>query len=331
MYSPEEALPFEQTPGRDISPADSGVELTSQPQPVYSGKGKGRVTEDDALTEQDYCRLYEKLRERLRKKQEEDDRRKAELVQKEQEEAEARLAVAKKARLRECTVCGDAKDPLDFPAQAPTPRCKHTPQTCTECMQSWMASEFDSKGTDGILCPECPTTLEYADVQRAASAKTFEAYDRVSTNNALSSYPDFAWCLSADCQSGQLNINNRNYMDCANCGYKQCLKHKIPWHVGETCDEYDYRTSGRKRSDEEKATEAMLDNISKKCPGKGCNWRIQKVDGCDHMTCRKCKFEFCWQCLASQKEIKRVGNTAHQAWCKFHSQNLSVAWPFNVH
>jgi hypothetical protein len=92
----------------------------------------------------------------------------------------------------------------------------------------------------------------------------------------------------------------------------------------------------------------MLDGMTKKCPNAGCGWRIEKDGGCEHMTCRKCKHEasgaqhtfsrslltspqFCWQCLASHKEIRRVGNTAHQTWCKFHSNALDVAWPFNVH
>ncbi len=59
--------------------------------------------------------------------------------------------------------------------------------------------------------------------------------------------------------------------------------------------------------------------------------RIQKTDGCEHMTCKKCKHEFCWLCLCSHSEIKRVGNTAHKEDCKFHSDNLKVSWPFNYH
>ncbi|GAB7361929.1 hypothetical protein MBLNU230_g1967t1 [Neophaeotheca triangularis] len=127
------------------------------------------------------------------------------------------------------------------------------------------------------------------------------------------------------------------FMQCTHCNYRQCLSCLVPWHDEESCATYQYRTSGAQKRDEEAKTAAMLDNVSKVCPGPGkggkksCGVRIQKGGGCDHMRCRTCLHEFCWQCLASHAEIKRVGNTAHARDCKFHSQNLDIAWPFNVH
>lgn len=267
-----------------------------------------------------------------RQRQEEEDRLRALEIQVEEERIAAELA-----QLRECVCCGDSKNPSDFSAKTATDACTHPPLTCKECMECWLAFEFEIKGPENIKCPECPSHLTHADVQRHASEKTFEAYEKILTRNALSSLPEFSWCLSSTCNSGQLNAENANFMDCVSCGYKQCLTHRIPWHIGETCSQYDYRTSGQKQKDEEAATEAMLDSVSKLCPGRiektgeECGWRIQKISGCEHMTCRRCRHEFCWVCLASHRQIKKEGNTAHQEWCKFHSNNLDVAWPFNAH
>nr|POF04236.1 isoform 2 of cullin-9 [Quercus suber] len=275
----------------------------------------------------------EALQARLMKEEEDLRRIAAELAKVREEQRlleEVRLA-AEATKLHDCNVCGDGKPRLDFPAEAPSASCEHQATTCRECLASWMTSELETKGSDGLKCPECPSILQYDDIQRAASPVTFDAYEKLLTRNALAALDDFAWCLNPKCGSGQENPENNNYMDCAACGYKQCLTHKCEWHTNETCTQYEYRTSGQAARDEEAKTEAMLDGISKKCPGPGCGWRIEKISGCDHMTCKRCKFQFCWQCLASHEKIKKDGNTVHEKWCKFHSDNLAVAWPFNAH
>jgi hypothetical protein len=184
--------------------------------------------------------------------------------------------------------------------------------------------------------------MSFQDVREAASEEIFAAYDKLTMRNAVSDLEEFAWCLRPGCGNGQLNVENNHYMICQACGYRQCLHHKIAWHRGETCEEYDYRVSGRKAEDEarekreeskreeqhdaerklreEKKTEAMIGSVSKLCPDQ-CGRRIQRNHGCDHMTC-KCGYEFCWECLAPHKSIDRQGNTAHRPFCKNHSDNV---------
>jgi hypothetical protein len=44
----------------------------------------------------------------------------------------------------------------------------------------------------------------------------------------------------------------------------------------------------------ELSSEVWKDQNSKKCPG--CYANIQKNEGCNHMTCSRCRQEFCWIC-----------------------------------
>ena len=45
---------------------------------------------------------------------------------------------------------------------------------------------------------------------------------------------------------------------------------------------------------------------TKKCPN--CHSNIEKNDGCNQMTCVKCKHVFCWECLGDWKiHNKRTG------------------------
>lgn len=119
-------------------------------------------------------------------------------------------------------------------------------------------------------------------------------YDVLLTRDALSGDPNFRWCRAPGCQSGQVHESGHegNIFRCAECGFRVCVIHDNTWHEGETCQEYDYRVSGAKereeqrRKEQEEASLKAINKISKKCPGAGCGWNIQKHNGCDHMTCR---------------------------------------------
>ncbi|EKX31106.1 hypothetical protein GUITHDRAFT_122687 [Guillardia theta CCMP2712] len=56
--------------------------------------------------------------------------------------------------------------------------------------------------------------------------------------------------------------------------------------------------SGKEREEaraEARSDQEEIARTSKPCTK--CGYRIVKMGGCDHMTCRKCRHEFCWRCL----------------------------------
>ncbi|KAL3433680.1 hypothetical protein BDV09DRAFT_196483 [Aspergillus tetrazonus] len=76
----------------------------------------------------------------------------------------------------------------------------------------------------------------------------------------------------------------------------------------------------KRRMREVELSMKKVEETTKRCPG--CQWPIEKNDGCDHMTCIKCHAEFCWACLSDYNEIRRLGNSMHRKSCKFHTDNL---------
>ncbi|KAF4633144.1 hypothetical protein G7Y89_g4978 [Cudoniella acicularis] len=63
---------------------------------------------------------------------------------------------------------------------------------------------------------------------------------------------------------------------------------------------------------------------TKKCPNENCEANIQKGEYCFHMTCSQCRYEFCWECLAPWREIRLLGQEAHEIGCFFRTSDLSA-------
>ncbi|KAL3496226.1 hypothetical protein BJX62DRAFT_135675 [Aspergillus germanicus] len=59
----------------------------------------------------------------------------------------------------------------------------------------------------------------------------------------------------------------------------------------------DRQRERQKRLDEERLGEAEVRGTSKVCPGRGCSYRVYRDGGCRHITCTRCKQEWCWECL----------------------------------
>ena len=182
-------------------------------------------------------------------------------------------------------VCGDEFSIHEFKSRPFTSACSHKVNTCNTCLGHWLDESLNNRGYDKISCPECSNLLQHADLKFCATTEQFNRYDQLVTRAALSLIPDFHWCLSPHCRSGQIHASRNPIFTCSACGFKQCIRHEEPWHEGETCQEYNYRKSGRKKRDEEEQTRRTIERTTKKCPGKRCGANIEKNNGCDHMTC----------------------------------------------
>ncbi|SPO03343.1 uncharacterized protein DNG_06025 [Cephalotrichum gorgonifer] len=141
---------------------------------------------------------------------------------------------------RECIICADTKPPLDFPQTSVTATCNHPPEACLECMRMSIKTDLDTKIWTEIQCPECPATLEYADVQQYADEETFSRFEELVLRAAMSQAENFVWC-TAGCGSGQIHESSTRHpiVTCLHCGHRSCFQHGVAWHEALTCKEYD--------------------------------------------------------------------------------------------
>jgi hypothetical protein len=111
-----------------------------------------------------------------------------------------------------------------------------------------------------------------------------DSYEDHRNRADLDSRPNFVWCGQKGCKSGQIHLPSQSpRFRCQSCKKSHCVIHHVKWHKGETCAGYDYRNNDSLKKEEEEASRLLLKEMSKQCPG--CKRHIEKIDGCDRITC----------------------------------------------
>lgn len=85
-------------------------------------------------------------------------------------------------------------------------------------------------------------------------------------------------------------------VSCA-CGLPFCFRCGQEAHDPATCD---MLSAWKEKCQSESETANWILANTKKCPK--CNCRIEKNQGCNHMSCKMCRFEFCWICMGDWSE-----------------------------
>ncbi|KAJ1328244.1 ariadne-1 [Microdochium nivale] len=111
-------------------------------------------------------------------------------------------------------------------------------------------------------------------------------------------------------------------INCHACRFTMCYTCQTPWHSGLTCAQAE---ALRQHGDPQPLrTQSWLDAHTKRCPGSGCGFALQKGEGCFHMTCPSCAAQFCWECLADWTGIVvdgRFRREGHAEGCYFRGEN----------
>ena len=111
-----------------------------------------------------------------------------------------------------------------------------------------------------------------------------------NNNNILTTYQS----TISNINDISFNINNNisnindNYVACKN-GHKFCFECLKPWHGTTTCEQMIEKDFAKWKKNK----------IVKRCPN--CKIFTEKNEGCNHMTCPQCDFQWCWLCEGEYK------------------------------
>lgn len=216
---------------------------------------------------------------------------------------------------RKCTSCL-TEQPLDQFHERFSNVCQHVERTiCNKCIYNKAKSLLETSKKTEVNCPEphCTAKLNLKHIRQLfGTVHNIESIDnsnRQSKNHPEERKSEFIWCAHEECGSGQFHIMSQStspIVTCVLCKRQTCTVHRMKWHKGMTCNEYDYQ-------------QKLLTNVIKQCPK--CQSNIEKNSDSDRILCSKCKYEFCWECMADYKQIQRKGPRHHNTTCSHYGIN----------
>jgi len=112
----------------------------------------------------------------------------------------------------------------------------------------------------------------------------YARYLDLKKSKVLNDIPELRWCIRQGCGKYVISNEGNTHVKCE-CGQEFCFNCRENWHEGKTCEE-------QINEDFKKLTQNRLVKL---CPK--CKTRTEKDEGCDHMTCSSCQYEYCWLCL----------------------------------
>lgn len=179
--------------------------------------------------------------------------------------------------------------------------CQHVERTiCNKCIQHQIKTQSQSSKKTEFNCPEpnCKIKLNLKQIRQLLNSNT----NPLVSSNQQKNKTEFIYCSHDQCGSGQFYIFNENLppiFNCILCKKQTCAVHRIKWHKGMTCTEYDQQQ--------------LLLKTVKQCPQ--CHNDIKRNLNDNSIQCVRCNLEFCWECLADYRKIQRKGSQFHKTTC----------------
>eukprot|EP01065_Artemidia_motanka_P012580 TRINITY_DN1693_c1_g1_i2.p1 TRINITY_DN1693_c1_g1~~TRINITY_DN1693_c1_g1_i2.p1 ORF type:complete len:2170 (+),score=642.71 TRINITY_DN1693_c1_g1_i2:227-6511(+) len=184
----------------------------------------------------------------------------------------------------------------------------------TGCAVGLLASHAADSKREPLLCPaeKCDYVYraeEYGALLDAAPEETTRALSQGDYYDALLLYalrrhPKVVSCPFEGCEGWAVVGSTAGAVEnlyCFECERLFCPICRQRGHFFSRCE--DVRVALRNRAGEEAKKQLEEDEASRKAiaslcrPCPRCGAQVSRTEGCPHMTCKVCKFEFCYDCL----------------------------------
>ncbi|KZC11500.1 E3 ubiquitin-protein ligase RNF14 [Dufourea novaeangliae] len=190
---------------------------------------------------------------------------------------------------------------------------------CGQCMQTFITLKLNENAINDMICPvlNCNCVITYNEIKSLCSG-LFSKYEDSLLHITLRSMKNVIYCPRILCQCPVIKYTDDTFAICYKCDYTFCSYCYKGYHGATPCDmtshsmkqlinkyessnkfqrQFLAKKYGRKQIQivvEKHLTEEYLKRNAKPCPN--CNTMIEKMDGCNKLTCIHCKAYICWLC-----------------------------------
>jgi len=264
-----------------------------------------------------YQKKEEKIGKTVSKEEKKRNASKGEIKGKERVEENKKEDDEEEKKEEICGICLCPGDKFEI-----IPKCKH--RFCEECFQQYLKSEVEqnSDKLQELPCPEnnCKKILKtsFVELKLKGSPILLTKFQKFLKQAKYSKNPSYRHCIKPNCEFFAKKPFFGNKLQCA-CGQTMCFKCKKEWHEKLDCNQvYD------KEKNEQAFQNYQKQMGLKSCPK--CQIIMNKYDGCNHITCTKCKYEFCWICFEKWDLVKGLCPKGCE---KFPENNNAIHVPPN--
>ncbi|KAF2147259.1 uncharacterized protein K452DRAFT_323421 [Aplosporella prunicola CBS 121167] len=199
-----------------------------------------------------------------------------------------------------CDIC--AEDDPDL--QTFAMKCGH--RFCVDCYRHYLATKIKDEGEAArIKCPgsDCNRIVDSKSLDVLVTEDLKDRYQVLLTRTYVEDKDNLKWCpapnceYAVDCSVKQRDLTRLVPTVVCNCGHPFCFGCSLNDHQPAPCA---LVKKWLKKCEDDSETANWISANTKECPK--CQSTIEKNGGCNHMTCRKCRHEFCWMCMGVWSE-----------------------------
>ncbi|KAM3857993.1 ankyrin repeat and IBR domain-containing protein 1-like [Diretmus argenteus] len=209
------------------------------------------------------------------------------------------------------------EDPVDM-------SCGH--EFCRGCWEGFLNVKIQEGDAHNIFCPayDCYQLVPVQVIESVVSREMDQRYLQFDIKAFVENNPAIRWCPAVRCERavrltrpGPGDSDPRSFpllpSPAVDCGKGHLFCWECLGEAHEPCDCQTWRNwlqkvtemkpealAGVSEAYEDAANCLWLLTNSKPCAN--CKSPIQKNEGCNHMQCAKCKYDFCWICLEEWKK-----------------------------